>query len=76
MRDPIHIDAAGGDVGGHEDTDGARFKILQRTKPLVLRAIGMDGSGFDSAAFQTARDLIGAVLGPGEHQNRVEFWIA
>ena len=73
MRDPIHIDAAGGDVGGDEDTDGARFEILQRTEPLVLRAIGMDGSRFDSAAFETASDLVGAALGPGKNKNSVEL---
>ncbi len=73
MRDPIHIDAARGNVGGDEHTDGARFEILQRTEPLVLRAIGMDRSRFDSAAFQTASDLVGAVLGPGENKNSVEL---
>ena len=65
-----------GDVGGDEDTDGAGFEILQRTEPLVLRAIGMDGARLNSAAFQTAGDLVGAALGPGENENRVEFWIA
>ena len=57
MRDPIHIDAARGDVGGDEHTHRARFEILQRTEPLVLRAIGMDGARFDSAAFEPASDL-------------------
>ena len=76
MRDPIHIDAAGGDVGSDEDADGARFEILQRTEPLVLRAIGMDGSRFDSAVFETASDLVGAALGPGKNKNSVELLIA
>ena len=76
MRDPIHIDAAGGDVGGDQHTDGARFEILQRTEPLVLGTIRMDGSRFDSAAFETASDLVGAVLGPGKNKNSVELLIA
>src|SRR5206468_3434781 len=76
VRDPIHIDSARGDVGGDEDTDRAGFEILQRPEPLVLRAIGMDSARLNSAAFQTASDLVGAVLGPGENENRVEFWIA
>src|SRR5713101_1566675 len=76
MRDPIHIDAARGDVGGDEDTDRAGFEILQRTEPLVLRAIGMDSARLNSAAFQTASDLVGAMLGPGKNKNSVEFWIA
>jgi hypothetical protein len=76
MRDPIHIDAARGDVGGDKDADRSRFEIFQGTEPLVLRAIGMDRSRFDSAAFETASDPVGAALGPGKNQNRVEFWIA
>ena len=76
MRNPIHIDAARGDVGGDEDTDRAGFEILQRTEPLVLRTIGMDGARLNSAAFQTPSDLVSAMLGPGENENRVEFWIA
>ena len=50
MRDPIHIDAARGDVGGDEDTDRTGFEILQRTEPLVLRTIGMDRARLNSAA--------------------------
>ena len=57
MRDPIHIDAARGDVGRHEHPDGAGFEILQCAEPLILRTIGMDRSRLDSAALQTARDL-------------------
>ena len=76
MRDPIHIDAARGDVGGDQDTHRAGFEILQRAEPLVLRTIGMDRARLDSAALEPARDLVGAMLGPGKNKNRVEFWIA
>src|SRR6267378_8402719 len=76
MRDPIHIDAEGGDVGGDEDTDGAGLEILQRAEPLVLRAIGMDRARLNSAAFETTSDLVGAALGPGENKNSVELRIA
>jgi len=76
VRDPIHIDAARGDVGGDEDTDGAGFEILQCAEPLVLRAIGMDGSRFNSTAFETASDLVGATLSPGKNENSVELLIA
>ena len=76
MRDPIHIDAAGGDIGRDQHPHGAGLEILQRAQPLILGTIGMNGAGFDSAALQPARDLVSAVLGPSEHENRVEFWIA
>src|SRR5438105_308974 len=76
VRNPIHIDAARRDVGGDEDTDGAGFEILQRTEPLVLRAIGMDRSRFSSTAFETASDLVGATLSPANNEHSVELRIA
>ena len=76
MRDPVHIDAAGGDVGRHQHPHRAGLEILQRAQPLILGTIGMDGAGFDSAALQPTRDPIGAVLRPGKNKNRIEFWIA
>src|SRR5262245_43747405 len=76
MRDPIHINAARGDVGGNEDADGARFEILQCTEPLVLRAIGMDGSRSDSAAFEATSDFISTMFGPDKNKNSVELLIA
>jgi hypothetical protein len=76
MGDPIHIDAAGGDIGGDEHPHGARFEILQRAEPLVLRAIRMDGSRFNSAALQPTRNSVRSMLGPRKHQDRVEGGIA
>ena len=76
MRNPVHIDAPRGDVGRHQNADRAGLEILQRTQPLVLRTIGMDRPRLDSAAFETARDLVGAVLCPGENEHRVELRIA
>ena len=37
MRDPIHIDAAGGDVGGDEDTDGSKGFGGSLQSSLLLR---------------------------------------
>lgn len=76
MRDPIHIDAARGDVSGNKDADCARFKILQCAEPLVLRAIGMNGAGFDSAFLKPTRDSVRSMLGPRKNQDGVELWIA
>src|SRR6202011_2963334 len=56
MRDSIHVNATRGDIGGDKDTDGAGLEILQRAEPLVLRTIRMNGTRFDSTAFQTPRD--------------------
>jgi hypothetical protein len=37
MRDPIHIDAAGGDVGGDENTDGSKEFGGSLQSSLLLR---------------------------------------
>jgi hypothetical protein len=36
MGNPIHVDAAGGDIGGDEDPHRPGFEILQRAQSLVL----------------------------------------
>src|SRR5207248_1099422 len=69
-------DPARGDIGGDENTDRAGFEILQRAEPLVLRTIRMDRARFDSAAFETARQPISAMLRAGENENGVELRVA
>ena len=76
MRDPIHIDAAGGDVGGDEHPHRARLEIFQSAQPLILGTIGMDRAGFDSAALQPSRDSVRSMFGPRNNQDRVEVAIA
>ena len=39
MRDAVHIDPAGGDVGRDQHAHGARLEIFQGAQALVLRAI-------------------------------------
>ncbi len=73
MRDPIHIDAARGDVRSDQHPHRAGFEILQRAQPLILGTIGMDGAGFDSAALQPARDLVRAMLGPRKNRTVSNF---
>jgi hypothetical protein len=39
MRNSVHVDSAGRDVRSNEHADDAGFEILQRTEPLILRAV-------------------------------------
>ena len=72
MGDAVHVDAARGDVGGDQDAHRAGLEILERAEPLVLRAVGVDGGGLDAVLFEPARDPVGAMLGAGEDEHRVE----
>src|SRR3954463_7832398 len=76
VRNPIYVDPARGDVGRDEDTHGAGLEILQCPEPLVLRTIRVDSPRLDAAAFETARDPIGAVLRARENKNRIELRVA
>ena len=44
VRNAVHVDAARGDVGGHEHPHGAGLELRERAQPLVLRAVGMQRS--------------------------------
>jgi hypothetical protein len=75
MRNSIHVDPARRDIGRHEHADGARLKILQSAKPLILRAIRMDRSRFDSTALEPACNAVGTVFSASKDKDRVELRI-
>ena len=68
VRDAVHIDAAGGDVGGDQDAQLAGLEGGQGALTLGLGLVAVDGTGLDAAGFQIGRDLVGTVLGLGEDQ--------
>jgi hypothetical protein len=72
VRDAVDVDAARGDVGGDEDAHGADLEFVERTEPLTLRAVRVQGAGLDPGALELARDAIGAVLGAGEDEDAIE----
>ena len=76
VRNAVHVDAARRDIRGHEHAHRAGLEILQRAQPLVLRTVRMERAGLDAAAFEPARDAVGAVLGAGENEHGVELRIA
>ncbi len=62
----LDVDAAGDDVGGHENPRLARLESLQRRRPLALAAIAVDLRDRDALALEVVRQPVRAVLGPRE----------
>lgn len=52
MRNAVHIDAAGGNVGGDQNPDFAGLEFLQSAQPLVLGAVGVERCVWDLAGRQ------------------------
>src|SRR5271163_2880566 len=59
VGDVLHVDAAGGDVGGHENLDAALLKPGQRGKTLGLRAVAVNHGGGETVAMQVFADAFG-----------------
>ena len=51
-RQVLDVEAAGRDVGRHEDPDLAGLEALERARPLRLRSIAVDGDGVDALAVE------------------------
>ncbi len=75
MRNSIDIDSARCNIGRHQHPHGARFEILQRSEPLILRTVRMDRSRLDSACFEPTRDAVGAMFRAGKDKNGIELRI-
>ena len=73
VRDAVDVDAAGGDVGGHQHAGAPARKPAQRALPRALRSCCR---GWRSAPMPARCQLlghaVGAVLGAGEHEHPVD----
>gem|GEM_PF-3030441 len=69
VGDAFDIDSACGNVGGNQNTDPSSFKILERTKSLILGAIRMKSGAGDSQRFESSGNTIGPVFCSGENKN-------
>ena len=76
VRDAVHIDAPGRDVGRHENAHGSALELGQGPQTLVLRPVGMQRRGADPTLLEPPGDPIGPVLHAGEHQHHFEGGIA
>jgi len=55
VRDAFDVNAAGGDVGGHQDAIVAFLEAAQRLVALVLAAVAVDGGGLHAFAGEGLR---------------------
>jgi len=72
VADAIDVDAARGNIGGHQCANLTLAKGRQRALALALRLVAMDRFGADAGSNQAAHDLVGAVLGAGEDQHTID----
>ena len=75
MGDAVDVDAAGSDVGGDQNAGAAGPKILQRALACILRFVAVDGFGLVAAFRKLGRDLVGAMLGAGEHDHPAHVFV-
>jgi hypothetical protein len=66
VTDAVHVNAARGDIGGHQDARLASLESIERALALALVLVSVNGSGVDSRANQALHDAVGAVLGACE----------
>src|SRR5437764_816182 len=64
--DVVDVDAAGGDVGGHQDLSPAIGEGAQGPVALGLRATAVDRHGRHAGPLQLVGQPVGAVLGAAE----------
>ncbi|OIQ77342.1 hypothetical protein GALL_409680 [mine drainage metagenome] len=69
LRKLVDVEAARGDVGGHQHRDAAVLELRQRLGAGRLALVAMDGGGRNAVLDQFFGQAVGAVLGAGEYQH-------
>ena len=69
MRQLVDVDAARGDVGGHQGAQLAALELGQRLGACALALVAVQGHGLDAAVVQVVGHLVGTELGAREHQH-------
>ena len=67
QADTVHVQAAGGHVGGHQHVQGAGAQALDQALTLTLGDVPGDGGGLDAPAGQLEGHVLGRGLGAHEH---------
>ena len=69
MGQLLDVDAAGGQIGGHQHAHGAALEFGQGPGAGPLALIAMDGRSGNAFLDQPLGHAVGAVLGAGKHQH-------
>ena len=68
MGKAADVNAAGGNVRGHQHADTAVLEAAQRVLPGVLAFVAVDGHSSDARAGKLPHNAVRPMLGAGEHQ--------
>ena len=68
MGKAADVNAAGGNVRGHQHADTAVLEAAQRVLPGVLAFVAVDGHSPDARAGKLPHNAVRPMLGAGEHQ--------
>ena len=71
VRQVVDVQAAGGDVGGHQHLQAAVLELGQRPGARALALVAVDGQRADAVLVELLGEPVGAVLGAGEDQHLV-----
>jgi hypothetical protein len=66
VTDAVHVNAARGDIGGHQDARLASLESIERALALALVLVSVNGGSINPRANQALHDAVGAVLGARE----------
>jgi hypothetical protein len=66
VTDAVHVNAARGDIGGHQDARLASLESIERALALALVLVSVNGGSINPRANQALHDAVGAVLGACE----------
>ena len=74
VADAVHVEAAGGDIRGHQDVEFAVLQLLDGALALGLRYVAADGGGRVAAGAQLLGEGFGLVLGADEDDHPFEVF--
>ncbi len=69
MRQLVDVQAAGGDVGGHEDANRVGLEVGQRLGAGILALVAVDRRSRQAVLFEVLGQAVGAMFGTGEDQH-------
>jgi len=73
VRNPVDIDAAGGDISCHQNAVFTLTESFKGLHPLRLCPIGMDCGRVDSASLEALRNLVRTALGARKDKNALQL---
>ena len=73
MGQRVDVQAAGGDLGRHEERHPPGLEVGQGPDPLGLALVAVDGGDRDAVLLELLGQPVGAVLGAGEDERLVDL---